>query len=97
MGKNNQSMPKRRMDQIRYYAYKVRDAVERLALDEYEEHANRFNCTETLAGLCARASAMLSWELDRVGIPHNLASGYGHLYIECEELLLNLIVHMDEL
>ena len=83
-------MNKRRTDQIRYYAYKVRAAVERLAVDEYNEHAEGFNCPDTLGGFCARASAILSWELRRVSIPHKIVHSSGHLYIECEGYVVDI-------
>lgn len=83
-------MTKERMDQIRYRAYKVRAAVEQLATDEYNEHSEGFNCPSTLSGFCARASAMLSWELDRVGISNKIVYSSGHLYIECEGYVVDV-------
>ena len=85
-------MTKRRMNQLRYYAYKVRRAVENMANGERDSNSVSVSDTRkhVLGGLCARASAMLSYEFDRVGIPHQLVYGSAHIYIECEGYVVDI-------
>jgi len=76
--------------QIRYLVEKVRKAVEQLACDEDELLDDNMNCSKTLGGYCARASAMLSYELSKRGIPYKIIhSDWGHIHIQCHGYILD--------
>ena len=80
---------------IRRLAYRVRDIVQDIVDTEYEEAMERgdseyYNCTESLGGMCARASALLSTLLTQAKIKHELAYGDGHVYIECDGYVIDV-------
>jgi len=70
---------------IRYVAEKVRLAVEFLADDEGWEDP------DDLCGYCARASAMISYELNSRDIEHSLIySDYGHVHVRSGEYIIDV-------
>lgn len=75
---------------IRRLAYKARDAVECIINYEYDNNNGYHNCVGTLAGMCARASAILSYLFDQHDIEHQIAYGYGHVYIECDDKIIDV-------
>ncbi len=69
---------------IRKLAQIVRKTVEVIADYESKNHCIDGNDERTLAGYCARASALLSTALMREGIKHTISGGCGHFFIMWE-------------
>jgi len=76
---------------VRRIAYKVRVAVEWMAKDEdYDRPEHDMNESDTLSGYCGRASAMLSYELNRARLKHRIAYGCGHMYVIWDEHIIDV-------
>lgn len=81
------TIPKQLLDEtktIRKLAQIVRKTIEVIADYESKNHCIGYNDERTLAGYCARASALLSIALMREGIKYTISGGRGHFFIMWE-------------